>query len=250
MRCWRRSAGRCLISEVTSDSCCRDPCSADLQVGRDPIASVARRSRVRTLRRDAAEGPGRDTSPVGACLAMTMFRSSDRTANGRASSKMCAGGAGLTAITKTLNAEGLRASRYLLCGFARCAVCGGRFASQTREHGTHRARVYGCTSSWARGSQICGNRLVGRTDAIDAEVLATLKTDILRPSVIERAISLALDELGPERDRAHQAAMAAELADLDAECRQLTARITAGGSFICWSAVSTVYGALRNAAES
>src|SRR4029453_17617444 len=122
-----------------------------------------------------------------------------------------------------------RASRYLLSGFARCAVCGGGFASHSRTHGKHLARFYGCTSYWERGANVCGNRLVGRMEAIDAEVLATLKDDILRPTVVERAVSLALAELNPERERAQQAHVSAELAEIDAECRRLTAAITAGG---------------------
>jgi site-specific DNA recombinase len=124
-----------------------------------------------------------------------------------------------------------RFSPYLLSGFARCALCGGGFASQTREHGKHRARFYGCTSYWERGPRICPNRLVGRMEAIDAEVLDTLKDDILRPSVIERAIAVALAELAPERDQAHKAQLAAELAAIDAECRELTTAISAGGPF-------------------
>ena len=122
-----------------------------------------------------------------------------------------------------------RFSPYLLSGFARCALCDGGFASQTREHGNHRARFYGCTSYWERGPRICANGLVGRMEAIDAEVLDTLKDDILRPSVIEQAIALALEELGPERDQAQRAKLAAEIAAIEAQCREFTAAITAGG---------------------
>jgi hypothetical protein len=66
-------------------------------------------------------------------------------------------------------------------------------------------------------------------EAIDAEVLATLEDDILRPSVIERAVALALEELGPERDRTYHEQVAVEIAEIDRECRELTAAITAGG---------------------
>jgi site-specific DNA recombinase len=131
--------------------------------------------------------------------------------------------------TKYKGGDRSRFSPYLLSGFARCAVCGGGFASHVRTHGKQLARFYGCTSYWERGPSVCNNRLVGRMDAIDAEVLATLEDDILRPSVIERAVTLALAELEPERDRAHQARICAELAEIDAECRKLTAAITAGG---------------------
>jgi DNA invertase Pin-like site-specific DNA recombinase len=64
-------------------------------------------------------------------------------------------------------------SRYLLSGFARCGVCGGGFATQSRTHGKHRVHFYACTSHWKRGGAVCSNNLVGRMDLIDAEVLAT-----------------------------------------------------------------------------
>jgi hypothetical protein len=42
---------------------------------------------------------------------------------------------------------------------------------------------YGCLSQWKEGPTVCANALVGRMDAIDAEVLAMLQDDILRPSI-------------------------------------------------------------------
>jgi site-specific DNA recombinase len=42
--------------------------------------------------------------------------------------------------------RGHRTSRYLLSGFARCAVCGGGFAAHAREHGHRIVQFYGCTS--------------------------------------------------------------------------------------------------------
>ena len=66
-------------------------------------------------------------------------------------------------------------------------------------------------------------------EAIDAEVLATLEDDILRPSVIERAMALALEELGPKRDRMYHEQVAVEVVEIETECRELTAAITAGG---------------------
>jgi site-specific DNA recombinase len=123
--------------------------------------------------------------------------------------------------------RGHRASRYLLSGLARCAVCGGGFASHSRAHGKHHVLFYGCTTHWKRGA--CTNGLVGRMEAIDAEVLATLQDDILRPSVIEQAIAIALEELSPQRqDRAHRA-LDRELADVRAECDRLAEAIGRGG---------------------
>jgi hypothetical protein len=45
--------------------------------------------------------------------------------------------------------RGFRSSRFLLSGFARCAVCGGGFASHSRDHGSRRAYFYGCVKQWA-----------------------------------------------------------------------------------------------------
>jgi DNA invertase Pin-like site-specific DNA recombinase len=90
-------------------------------------------------------------------------------------------------------------SRYLLSGLARCSLCGGGFASHSRTHGKERVKFYACTSHWKRGPEVCGNGLVGRMDLIDGEILATLRDDILRPSVVERAVALVLEELSPRR---------------------------------------------------
>jgi site-specific DNA recombinase len=123
-----------------------------------------------------------------------------------------------------------RESRYLLAGLARCAVCGGGFAGQTRSHGGARVAFYGCTSYWKRGRAVCANGLVGRTEVIDAEVLATLGDDILRPSVVERAVALALEALQPEANAERQVRLASDLAALDAEHDELMASVRRGGN--------------------
>jgi hypothetical protein len=66
-------------------------------------------------------------------------------------------------------------------------------------------------------------------DLIDGEVLATLRDDILRPSVVERAVALVLEELSPRRIDERQAEHASELAALDVEQAALMATITQGG---------------------
>jgi site-specific DNA recombinase len=121
-----------------------------------------------------------------------------------------------------------RPSRYLLSGLARCASCGGGFASQTRSHGAHRALFYACTTHWKRGPEACQNGLVGRMEAIDAEVLATLQDDILRPSVVEQAIALALEELSPARQDDTREALERELVSVRAECERLADAIQRG----------------------
>jgi hypothetical protein len=120
-------------------------------------------------------------------------------------------------------------SPYLLSGFARCAVCGGGFASHSRTHGTERVQFYACTSHWKRGPAVCANGLVGRMETIDAEVIATLQDDVFRPSVIERAVTLALEELGPWRNAERLARIEAELAALDGEHAELMEAVRRGG---------------------
>jgi DNA invertase Pin-like site-specific DNA recombinase len=121
-------------------------------------------------------------------------------------------------------------ARYLLTGFARCALCGGGWLGHTRGHGGHRVAFYGCSTYWKRGSSVCGNRLVARVDAIDHEVLATLADDVLRPSVIEQAVHLALEELIPADQQKPQRAIETELAALEDECRRLSEAIARGGN--------------------
>jgi site-specific DNA recombinase len=106
-------------------------------------------------------------------------------------------------------------SRFLLSGFARC--------------GRERVHFYGCTSFWKRGVNVCSNNLVARIESIDAEVLATLQDDILRPSVVEQAIALALEELSPQRRDEDRATVERELATVRAECERLAEAIGRGG---------------------
>ena len=88
---------------------------------------------------------------------------------------------------------------------------------------------YGCTSYWKRDRAVCASGLVGRTEVIDAEVLATIGDDILRPSVVDRAVALALEELQPEANAERQVRLASELAALDAEHDELMASVRRGG---------------------
>ena len=88
---------------------------------------------------------------------------------------------------------------YLVSGFARCGQCGCSFAAHTRQHGGVRVAFYGCAGFWKRGAAVCRNNLVARRDGLEEEVLATLRDDIMRPSVVEEASRLALAELAPTR---------------------------------------------------
>jgi hypothetical protein len=120
-------------------------------------------------------------------------------------------------------------AKYLLTGFGRCALCGGAWRGLTRDHSREQVRFYGCANHAKRGARVCSNGLVARTAAIDAEVLATLAEDVLRPTVINQAIALALDELAPAgADRARRT-LEAELTKVTAECGRLAEAIGRGG---------------------
>ena len=97
-------------------------------------------------------------------------------------------------------------ARYLLTGFGRCAVCGGVWRGHTRDHGREQVRFYGCANHAKRGARVCSNGMVARTAAIDAEVLATLAEDVLRPTVIDagdRARARRVGAGGADRARRH-----------------------------------------------
>jgi len=116
-------------------------------------------------------------------------------------------------------------ARYLLTGFGRCAVCGGGWLGHTRDHGRQQVRVYGCATHAKRGARVCSNGMVARTATIDAEVIATLAEDVLRPTVINQAIALALDDLAPGgADRARRI-LEAELTKVTDECARLAEAI-------------------------
>jgi site-specific DNA recombinase len=127
--------------------------------------------------------------------------------------------------TRTLDVE----PKYLLTGLGRCGVCGGGWLAHTRDHGTRRAKFYGCATHWKRGARVCSNGLVARVTAIDAEVLATLADDVLRPNVISQAIAMALDELAPAGSDRTRRRLEGELGKVTAECERLAEAIGRGG---------------------
>ena len=66
----------------------------------------------------------------------------------------------------------------------------GAASAKGLEHGRQRVQFYGCTSFWKRGATVCTNNMVARMDGLDAEVLATLEDDVMRPTVVDEAIRL------------------------------------------------------------
>ena len=101
--------------------------------------------------------------------------------------------------------------------------------AHSRSHGGARVRFYGCLTYWKKGKSKCRNNLVVRVEVLDAEVLATLRDDTLRPSVVEQAITLALDELRPTGRERTTAQLDTEIGSLTAECERFADAISRGG---------------------
>ena len=69
---------------------------------------------------------------------------------------------------------------------------------------------------------------MARTAAIDAEVIATLAEDVLRPTVIDAALALAFEELAPAGAGRARRTLEAELTKVTDECRRLAEAIGLG----------------------
>lgn len=122
-------------------------------------------------------------------------------------------------------------SKYLLTGFAQCAVYGGSLMARSRDYGSQRKFGYLCGYHHQRGRTVCVNGLEVPMDSTDCAVLASIERDLLRREVVERAIEFAIDELRPGTDPAERRRdeILTEIRRLDAELSRLTAAIASGG---------------------
>ena len=120
-------------------------------------------------------------------------------------------------------------SKYLLSGFARCAVCGVSFYPLSRSHGKRRAYFYGCSAHHKRGSAVCGNNLVQRMEKIDDAVLRAIGGDVLRPAVIMAVVEGVIAELSPVSRKRTIDRQRKDLAQIDREIANLTKAIMVGG---------------------
>lgn len=124
-------------------------------------------------------------------------------------------------------------SKYLLSGFARCGVCGGCVSATSRSHGTGQNRwrvaMYGCLAYHKRGRDICSNGLYARVESIDAAVLGTLGSDVLRPEIVEAVIAGVFEAMRPAATHDQATAIAAELATVEREIGRLAEAIAMGG---------------------
>ena len=139
-------------------------------------------------------------------------------------------------------------SPYLFSGILRCGQCGGNLIIATGG-GTHRHPKYVCTNYFNRG--VCGNDLYIRRDHLEERLLDRLQSELLRPEVIDYAVSefgrqlrTALGNLGCEveqmrkrkqeverkiqnvvaaiGDYGHSSALLQQLAQHESEFRALT----------------------------
>src|SRR5206468_1562139 len=108
-------------------------------------------------------------------------------------------------------------SKYLLTGFAQCAICGGSLMARSRDYGSTRKFGYLCGYHHQRGRTVCVNGLEAPMEATDHAVLASIERDLLPPEIVERAIEFAIDELRPDSDDSRRADILAEIHRLDSE---------------------------------
>jgi hypothetical protein len=96
---------------------------------------------------------------------------------------------------------------------------------RSRDYGARRRYRYLCGYHHQRGGTVCVNGLEAPMEITDHAVLDSIKRDLLRPAIVERAIELALDELRPgaAMDQ-RRAELVAETRRLDAELSRLTRR--------------------------
>ena len=212
-------------------------CAAGAGLTRNRESAERRAARRRRGRNRAGRRPGRRRRSARCCY-RTLYRGEivwnqtrkrdswgQRQAAARAGDRLDprAGAAAADRLRRAVE-RGARAARRRRQARARTAACGRRPRTSRRRgiccpgsRGARRAaagsrahsRTHGGAGAlllraarriWKRGPEVCGNGLVARMDALDAEVLATLQDDILRP-VSHRAgrVALALEELSPRR---------------------------------------------------
>jgi hypothetical protein len=130
-------------------------------------------------------------------------------------------------------------SRYLLTGFSQCGVCGGGFSVRTRAGG---GLDYRCAFHATRGPTVCGNGVALPVTLANREILGRLQRDVLTPTMIEAAITAALDRFAADAATAstQDGRLRQDLARLERECTSLV-RVLATGE-----ALPSVLAALRD----
>ncbi len=121
-----------------------------------------------------------------------------------------------------------RTSPYLFSGLLKCGECGANLIIGTGG-GTHRNKKYVCANYFNRGT--CSNDLYIRRDVLEERLLGRLQSELLRPEVINYAVS----EFGRQL-RCSLLALSGDLSglhrrkeQLEREIQRLAAAIAQGG---------------------
>jgi hypothetical protein len=91
-------------------------------------------------------------------------------------------------------------TRYFLTGFGRCAVCDGSMQAVSRASSAGRNFRYVCATYWNRGASICPNGRMVTMAVADGAVQRLLATEVLRPVVVDQALTRALELLRTDAD--------------------------------------------------
>jgi Recombinase zinc beta ribbon domain len=130
--------------------------------------------------------------------------------------------------------RGVRA-HYLLSGFARCSACGASMQVVSRKSsGGRRLFRYICGTYWNRGSSVCANGRMVEMETADEAIRQLLATEVLRPAVIEAALTraVALLEAGrePQTRDARRASLRRALDKAERDLQNLVETATRGGA--------------------
>ena len=120
-------------------------------------------------------------------------------------------------------------TRYFLTGFGRCDVCGGSMQAVSRASSGGRNFRYVCATYWNRAASICPNDRMVDMAVADAAVHDLLATEVLRPAVVDRALTRALELLEADAPDRRQA-LEQDLATVEAELRNLAETAAQGGA--------------------
>ncbi len=81
---------------------------------------------------------------------------------------------------------------YFLTGHGRCSQCGGLMQAVSRASSAGRNFRYVCATYWNRGASVCANGRMVEMLVADSAVRDLLANEVLRQSIIERALDRAL----------------------------------------------------------
>ena len=122
-------------------------------------------------------------------------------------------------------------TRYFLTGFGRCAVCRGSMQAVSRASSGGWNFRYVCATYWNRGASICPNGRMVDMSVADGAVQQLLATDVLRPAVVDRALTRALELLRADADGSgRRQALKGDLVAVEAELRNLAETAAKGGA--------------------